>query len=113
MSEFSFDELSRQSPKGIVINYGVLLYKLVKSFWVLIPIFFSNNIGNKLGSILMILGSPYLIYWPLQSRLMPLLDEPLKCALEPALLELGGLLDELDVLLVVGVDGIFISGSSL
>ena len=49
MSNYSFDELGRQSPKGIVINYGVLLYKLVKSFWVFIPIVFSDSIDNKLN----------------------------------------------------------------
>ncbi len=56
MSNYSFDELGRQSPKGIVINYGVLLYKLVKSFWVFIPIVFSDSIDNKLNYILGLLG---------------------------------------------------------
>ncbi len=56
MSEFNFDELSRQSPKGIVINYGVLLYKLGKSFWIFIPIFFSKSIDNKLTYFIAILG---------------------------------------------------------
>lgn len=56
MSDFSFDELARQSPKGIVINYGVLLYRLVRSFWVLIPIFFSKNIENKMGFVLAAIG---------------------------------------------------------
>lgn len=56
MSNYSFDELGRQSPKGIVINYGVLLYKLVKSFWVFIPIVFSDSIDNKLNYILCLLG---------------------------------------------------------
>lgn len=56
MSDFSFDELARQSPKGIVINYGVLLYRLVKSFWVLIPIFLSKNIENKIGFVLTAIG---------------------------------------------------------
>src|SRR6056300_93935 len=47
MSSSSFSEFRRQSPAGIVINYGLLLYKLVKSFWVFIPVLFSDNIKNK------------------------------------------------------------------
>lgn len=47
MSSSAFSEFRRQSPAGIVINYGLLLYKLVKSFWVFIPVLFSDNIENK------------------------------------------------------------------
>ena len=56
MSSSPFSKFSRQSPLGIVINYGVLLYKLVKSFWVFIPIFFSDSIENKGFYILNISG---------------------------------------------------------
>ena len=56
MNSLSFDEFSRQSPKGIIINYGVLLYKLVKSFWVLIILVISRDIENKLNYILGALG---------------------------------------------------------
>ncbi len=56
MSEFSFQEFSRQSPKGILFNYGMLLYKLVKSFWVFIPIFFSKSIDDKMGYLLLLIG---------------------------------------------------------
>lgn len=52
MNNHRFEELERQSPKGIIINYGVLLYKLVKSFWVFIPIIFSDNIENKWAYIM-------------------------------------------------------------
>lgn len=57
MSKFLFQEFSRQSPKGILINYGVLLYKLVKSFWVFIPILFSKNIEDKMSYLLLVVGS--------------------------------------------------------
>ena len=56
MNNFSFQEFSRQSPKGIIINYGVLLYKLVKSFWVFIPILFSKNIENKMSYLFSVIG---------------------------------------------------------
>lgn len=62
MSEFNFDELSRQSPKGIIINYGVLLYKLGKSFWVFIPLLFSDNIENKASYFSLIIGGLALFF---------------------------------------------------
>lgn len=61
MNSHSFNEFCRQSPKGIIINYGVLLYKLLKSFWVLIPIFFSKNIGDKIGYIFLVVGGLILL----------------------------------------------------
>ena len=61
MNRASFKEFRRQSPKGIVINYGVLLFKLVKSFWVLIPIFFSKNIEDKWDYIISVIGGLFLV----------------------------------------------------
>lgn len=61
MNNFSFQEFSRQSPKGIIINYGVLLYKLVKSFWVFIPILFSKNIENKMSYLFSVIGGLVLL----------------------------------------------------
>ncbi|MEN8928363.1 MAG: PH domain-containing protein [Flavobacteriales bacterium] len=43
MNRTDFSELERQNPKGIVINYSLLVYKVLKSFWVLIPIFFTKS----------------------------------------------------------------------
>jgi putative membrane protein len=56
MSEPNFDKLSRQSPKGIVVNYGILLYKLLKSFWVHIPLVLTKNTEGKLGYLIIFLG---------------------------------------------------------
>ena len=46
MNKFEFDTLARQSPKGIVINYFVILYKVFKSSWVLIPYIFTRKSVN-------------------------------------------------------------------
>ncbi|UMB53871.1 PH domain-containing protein [Lutibacter sp. A64] len=40
---FDFSEFSRQSPKGIVVNYFIILYKSLKSSWVLIPILLTKD----------------------------------------------------------------------
>lgn len=40
---FDFSEFSRQSSKGIIVNYSVILYKSLKSSWVLIPILLTKD----------------------------------------------------------------------
>ena len=42
----NFSEFSRQNPKGILLNYLMLLYRIIKSSWVLIPIFFTSKRDN-------------------------------------------------------------------
>ncbi len=52
MNKNDFSILARQSPKGIVINYSVLVYKVIKSFWILIPVFFSKNVDRIINYII-------------------------------------------------------------
>lgn len=40
---FDFSEFSRQSSKGIIVNYFIILYKSLKSSWVLIPILLTKD----------------------------------------------------------------------
>ena len=40
---YDFSEFSRQSSKGIIVNYSVILYKSLKSSWVLIPILLTKD----------------------------------------------------------------------
>ena len=46
MNKFDFDSLARQSPKGIVINYFVILYKVFKSSWYIIPYLLTRKSVN-------------------------------------------------------------------
>ena len=69
MNKEDFSVLARQNPKGIVINYSLLVYKVVKSFWILIPIFFSKSRETILNYIvpgLIVLGIVLLIISILQ-----------------------------------------------
>lgn len=40
---FDFSEFSRQSSKGIIVNYFAILYKSLKSSWVLIPLILTKD----------------------------------------------------------------------
>jgi len=40
---FDFAKFSRQSSKGIIVNYFIILYKTLKSSWVLIPILLTKD----------------------------------------------------------------------
>lgn len=40
---FDFSEFSKQSSKGIIVNYFIILYKVLKSSWVLIPILLTKD----------------------------------------------------------------------
>ena len=40
---FDFSVFSRQSSKGIIVNYFIILYKSLKSSWVLIPILLTKD----------------------------------------------------------------------
>ncbi len=54
---FDFSVFSRQSSKGIIVNYFQTLYKIIKSSWVLIPIFFTKKSSEiNLGYIFLGIG---------------------------------------------------------
>lgn len=42
-NSFNFSTFSRQSSKGIIVNYFVIFFKSLKSSWVLIPILFTKK----------------------------------------------------------------------
>ena len=61
MSKFEFDSLARQSPKGIVINYFVILYKVFKSSWYIIPYLLTRKSVNLTVLIPIAIGVAILI----------------------------------------------------
>ena len=42
-NSFDFSSFSRQSSKGIIVNYFLIFFKSLKSSWVLIPLFFTKK----------------------------------------------------------------------
>ena len=55
----NFSEFSRQNSKGIILNYTMLLYRIIKSSWVLIPLFFTTKKDNFNQSSYIILGKDF------------------------------------------------------
>ena len=45
-NSFDFSVFSKQSPKGIIVNYFLIFTKLLKSSWVLIPLLLTEKSEN-------------------------------------------------------------------
>ncbi len=71
-SQYSFSAFSRQSPKGIIVNYFILLYKILKASWALVILLFTKDdinyntvflgVGLALIVILVIATLQYLFF---------------------------------------------------
>ena len=61
-STFDFSVFSRQSSKGIIVNYFMIFFKILKSSWVLIPVLFTKK-ASDISAIEIIVGiSALLVY---------------------------------------------------
>ncbi len=69
-NSFDFSSFSRQSSKGIIVNYFLIFYKSLKSSWILIPLFFTK-IPENFSARKIVLGiALILIYILIRSVLL-------------------------------------------
>ena len=70
---FDFSIFSRQSSKGIVVNYFMIFFKFLKSSWVLIPIIFTKK-ASSFGSVEIILALLVLLIYILVRAVLSYLN---------------------------------------
>lgn len=69
-NSFDFSSFSRQSSKGIIVNYFIIFYKSLKSSWVLIPLFFTKKPENFSATKIVLGIALILIYILVRSILL-------------------------------------------
>jgi len=69
-NSFDFSSFSRQSSKGIIVNYFLILYKSLKSSWILIPLFFTKKPENFSATKIVLGIALILIYILMRSVLL-------------------------------------------
>jgi putative membrane protein len=69
-NSFDFSSFSRQSSKGIIVNYSLIFYKSLKSSWVLIPLFFTKKPENFSATKILLSIALILIYILVRSVLL-------------------------------------------
>lgn len=69
-NSFDFSSFSRQSSKGIIVNYFLIFYKSLKSTWVLIPLLFTKKTEDFSVTIIVLGIALILIYILIRSILL-------------------------------------------
>ncbi|MBI9041739.1 PH domain-containing protein [Lutibacter sp.] len=69
-NSFDFSTFSRQSSKGIIVNYFLIFYKSLKSSWILIPLLFTKKPENFNATKIVLGIALILIYILIRSVLL-------------------------------------------